>query len=237
LDAKNFLSLAHQLIFPSQCQLCGEPALLNLPLCNLCLKKVQEIGALRCEVCGKAFTGEVNRLCGSCIKEKPKFDQARAWAKFEEPMVQIIHQFKYQRGFYFANWMIDSLFKLYLQEFSSQKFDLLIPIPLHWKRLLQRGYNQTLILAQPLSKKLKIPLSTTILQKTRNTHPQVRLSSAQRKENLKKSFQLKKPESVEGKNILLIDDVITSGATANEAGKILKQAGANKVCILALART
>jgi len=237
LNPNSFLGLAYELIFPSQCQLCGDLAHFKIPLCNTCLKKVQKIGNLRCEICGKAFTGETNRICGNCIKEKPKFDQARAWAKFEEPMVQIIHQFKYQRGFQFANWMVNNLVEVHQTQFSDQKFDLLIPIPLHWKRLLQRGYNQALILAQPLSKKLKIPLDTTILQKTTNTPPQVGLSSAQRKENLKKSFQIKKPKLIAGKNILLVDDVITSGATANEASKILKQAGAKKVCILALART
>ena len=102
-----------------------------------------------------------------------------------------------------------------------------MPVPLHWRRLLSRGYNQALILARPISRKLKIPIAAGALGRAINNPTQVGLSRPQRKENLKKVFQVKNPVKVADKNILLIDDVITTGATVDEVARVLRKAGAN----------
>ncbi len=230
--------LALELVFPGFCYLCDGVAQESLPLCSECLDQIERIGTSRCAVCGKKLDGGVpDRRCGDCIRHQPAFAQARAFAKYQDPMKSIIHRFKYSRGFYFLDWMADSLVRVYEREFNAERFDLIIPIPLHWVRVLKRGYNQALILARPLSGKLGIPIAPGALIRTRNTEPQAGLSAAKRKENLKNSFRVKSAKRIKGKNILLIDDVITTGTTINEAAKTLRKAGAEKVCALALART
>lgn len=231
-----FLELARELLFPSFCILCRNPAEMGLPVCPDCLSRMEFISA-KCGLCGEPFTGEVSeRLCRDCMTEKPHFDKARAWLKFQEPVIGIIHSFKYQRQFQFLDWMAQGLSQLFQTEFAGQKFDMLIPVPLHWQRLMQRGYNQAFILARPMSRKLKIPLRPGALTRARNNPPQVGLTRPQRKENIKKVFAVKNPKMVSGKNILLVDDVITTGATVDEAAKVLRKAGADSVSVLALAR-
>lgn len=229
---------ALELVFPSFCHLCRRSAEESLPLCPDCLEQIERIGKSRCEICGKGFTGETpDRRCGDCLGHQPAFARARAFARYQDPMLSIIHRFKYNRGFYFLDWMIQGLLGVYQREFSEEKFELLVPIPLHWRRILRRGYNQAFILAKPLSQKLGIPIAPGALIRTRNTEAQAGLSPAQRKENVKKSFRVKSQKLVAEKRILLIDDVITTGITINEAAKTLKKAGAERVCALALART
>ena len=150
--------------------------------------------------------------------------------------MEIVHRFKYQREFAFLAWMSDEMAGVYQEEFAPLDFDLIIPVPLHWQRLLKRGYNQSQLLARFLAKKINLPLAPSVLVRTKNTPPQVGLSRNQREKNLKKAFLVKKPSLVEGKKLLLIDDVITTGATIEEASRTLKRAGAELVGVLAFAR-
>ncbi len=118
--------------------------------------------------------------------------------------------------------------------FSS--YDLLIPVPLHRSRLRQRGFNQTVILGNILKKKYHLPLHTNILQRTAHTLPQVTLPVKARKVNMRNAFKVKESQSVEGKTILLLDDVYTTGATMNECARILKKSGASRVDGFVIAR-
>lgn len=236
MSRSGVLELARELLFPSFCALCTNPAEMGMPLCPDCLSRMEFISA-RCGLCGEPFSGEpAERLCKDCMTEKPHFEKARAWLKFQEPVTGIVHGFKYQRQFQFLDWMARGLCRLFQKEFAGQKFDMLVPLPMHWQRLMQRGYNQALILARPISQKLKIPLRTGTLVRVRNNPPQVGLTRPARKQNIKKVFAVKNPKMVSGKNILLIDDVITTGATVDEAARVLRKAGAESVSVLALAR-
>lgn len=230
------MELARELLFPSICYLCSGHADSGMPLCPDCLAKVEFIGS-RCEICGEPFTGEgIERLCGDCLDARPHFEKARAWVKFQDPVSEIAHRFKYQRAFHFLDWMAEGMIRTASTELSGQRFDMIIPVPLHWRRLLTRGYNQALILARPVSRALKIPVRAGALVRAVHNPPQVGLSRPARKENMKKVFKVTNPKKVAGKNILLLDDVITTGATMDEAAKVLKKAGAKSVCALAFAR-
>jgi len=233
---KKSSAIVLEVLFPSFCYLCSQPAPSGMPLCEECLNQIEKINN-KCRICGVAFS-EITpeHICGRCRKEKPKFDLARGWVKFTDPASQIIHQFKYQRGFYFLNWIADGLAELYETEFASLDFDLIVPVPLHWKRLIQRGYNQALILAKALARRIKLPLNPSLLKRKINTQTQVGLSINQRKKNLKNAFEVKQKDKVFGKRILVVDDVITTGTTANEVSKALKNAGAEIVGIIAFAR-
>jgi ComF family protein len=230
------MHLARELLFPSFCYLCREPAHEGMPLCPECLSKIELIQN-RCQICGEPFSGEAGeRSCGDCMQDPPHFVKARAWARFGGPMLDVIHKFKYQRGFQFAEWMAAGMIEVFEKEFADQEVDLIVPVPLHWRRLLSRGYNQALILARPISRKLKIPIAAGVLARAVNNPSQVGLSRPKRKENLKKVFQVESKSKVAGKNILLIDDVITTGATVDEVARVLRKAGAESVCVLAFAR-
>jgi ComF family protein len=229
-------NLVKEIVFPSICYLCSSPARTGMPLCADCLAKFDYLGESRCDICGEAFAGGVAHLCADCLDSKPKFAKARAFVKFSEPATRIVHAFKYQRGFHYLDWMVAGMLEVFKREFAGEKFDLLIPMSLHWRRLMARGYNQALILARPLSRKLRIPLEASVLNRAKNNPPQVGLSKAERRENLKKVFEVTNRKTVEDKTVLLVDDVITTGATANEAARALRKAGAEKVCVLAFAR-
>lgn len=238
MAATGILDLARELVFPSQCALCGTPSLTGDPLCDKCLGSLELISGSRCDICGEAFApGTDAHTCGDCATERPNFEEARAWLKFQAPVNSIIHLFKYKRGFYFLDWMVSGMVETFRREYAGREFDLVAPIPLHWRRLLTRGYNQALILAKPIGRKLKMKVAPGALSRTGNTPPQVGLSRNQRKENLKKAFAIKDPKRVAGKKILLVDDVITTGATVDEAARVLKKAGAREVRVLAFGRT
>jgi ComF family protein len=115
--------------------------------------------------------------------------------------------------------------------------DVAIPVPLHKKRLRQRGFNQSLLLAHGVSERFMIPLNYDNLIRSRYTRPQVELSGIERAENVRGAFNLLRPAEICEKKILLIDDVFTTGATMNECAKVLKDAGASTVTVLTLART
>ena len=113
MAAAGALHLVQELLFPSFCYLCREPAQVGMPLCPECLSKIELIQN-RCRICGESFSGEAGeRECGDCMKDPPHFEKARAWARFAGPMLQVIHCFKYQRGFQFANWMASGMIEVF----------------------------------------------------------------------------------------------------------------------------
>ena len=158
-------NLVKELVFPSICYLCSRPARAGMPLCPECLAKLDYLGESRCDICGEAFAGGgVSHLCAECLDQKPRFAKARAFVKFSAPAVQIVHAFKYQRGFHYLDWMVSGMLIIFSREFAGEKFNCLIPMSLHWRRLMTRGYNQALILTRPLSRKLRIPLAASVLK-------------------------------------------------------------------------
>jgi ComF family protein len=120
--------------------------------------------------------------------------------------------------------------------FPFSDLDLVVPVPLHPRRLRERGFNQSLLLARQVSKRQSIPLDFTSLQRVRQTAPQTRLSGPERRKNVRGAFRVTAPESVAGRRVLLVDDVFTTGATIQECTESLLEAGAKEVCVLTLAR-
>jgi ComF family protein len=121
-------------------------------------------------------------------------------------------------------------------DFKLSENDLVIPVPLHTRRLRERGFNQSLLLARQVSRRRSIPLNFTALQRARQTQPQTQLSGPERRKNVRGAFEVRKREAVKGKRILLIDDVFTTGATVQECAYVLREAGATEVQVLTLAR-
>lgn len=160
---------------------------------------------------------------------------ARAAGTYEGALKETIHRWKYEERTYLTAFFGEKLTEVFYRYWNSQSFDLILPVPLHPKRLKERGFNQALLLAKELSRRTRIPCSKRLLRKRFPTPPQVDLSGEEREKGVRRSFHIPKAEEVKGRSILLVDDVYTTGATVNECSKMLLRAGAERVDVLTLA--
>lgn len=160
---------------------------------------------------------------------------ARAAGTYEGALREMIHRWKYGERTYLTTFFGEKLAEVFFRYWNSQSFDLILPVPLHSQRLRERGFNQALLLAKELSRRTRIPCSKRLLRKRFPTAPQVDLSGQEREKGVRRSFHVPNPEQIEGRSILLVDDVYTTGATVNECSKVLLRAGAEQVAVLTLA--
>lgn len=237
-----FLSPILNLLYPTTCAICNQKTLNHF--CPTCWDKIELLKPPLCPKCGRPFSSEVtllrspDHLCYECREIKTYFDKAIAIGPYDGTLAEAIHFFKYggKKG------LARPLGKIMIEYINSNSSLFpaepveALPVPLHPKRLRQREFNQSLLLAKEISKALGIPLIPDNLQRIRWTRPQIELKGEERLKNVKGAFKVKNPKKIEGKSILLIDDVYTTGATVRECSKVLKKAGADKVYVLTLAR-
>ena len=227
-----------QFLLPPQCHCCekildeGQQG-----ICSDCLSEIHWIEPPFCSVCGTPFVSQEVRShpCSSCLTKRRYFTMARALGAYHGSLQEVIHRWKYQGKAtltpFLGQWMTERFYRYW----DPKLFDFLISVPLHKQRLRERGFNQALLLVKELSHRTGIPYRKRILQKVRPTLPQVNLSGAEREKGVRGSFQIVGKEELEGKTILLVDDVYTTGATVNECSKMLLAAGAERVDVLTLA--
>ncbi len=219
-------------MIPEVCLLCHAPSQ-HHGLCAGCRQDLPWLTEPHCPVC--ALPSPANQVCGQCITHPPAFTAAFAAFRFEYPLVGVIHRFKYQGdwrlGSTLAKWLAQGL---QVQTSLDYKPDLVIPIPLHTSRLKERGFNQAQLLAEQWAVDNKIPLAKFLLQRIVPTGSQAALDKEERLRNLHDAF-LSNPE-VMNKHILLIDDVMTTGATLEQASRELLRSGAKRVDVACLAR-
>jgi ComF family protein len=176
------------------------------------------------------FSSQYSNVCGQCLKKSPPFSKAIIYGLYEGVLAEAINQLKFNG----LKRLSKPLGKLLLS-LDLPAMDGVVPIPLDIKRIRERGFNQSLLIARVISKMMKVPLLMDILLKKRATHPQIGLSAKERLSNLKNSFEVK--GNIKGLRLLLVDDVMTTGATVTECSKVLMKAGAKEVNVLALARS
>ena len=227
-------------IFPPQCLGCAE--IIDQGdgriFCPSCESRIHFITGSICHICGTTFPDSPadNHLCGECLEKKPHFSHARAIFSYEDVILNSIHQFKYKNdistGEMLASFMADFSFP----DIDFSDYSLMMPVPLHIKRLRERGFNQSLILARAIGRKKHIPVNFSLLKRHKYTLTQTGYHKQERKQNIRGAFEVTDSKKITGSNILLIDDVYTTGATVNECAKILMKAGAQKVSVLTLAR-
>ncbi len=228
------------IVFPPQCISCAAilQPLTEKVFCSLCREKIKFLTGSLCPICGIMFSDSpsASHLCGNCLEKRPYFSSARAVAGYETIMLNAIHQFKYGRdlsiGALLASFMADFSFP----DLEFKDYSLIIPVPLHIKKLRKRGFNQAIILADAIGKKWQIPINFSLLKRCKFTLSQTGLDKKERERNIKRAFEVRNKEKIVGRNIILVDDVYTTGATLNECAKILTKAGAQKVAVLTLAR-
>jgi ComF family protein len=220
-----------QFLLPNYCLLC-QVNFAPHGLCEACEAELAWQQAC-CPICADPL--EISLPCGRCLNHPPNFDQAIVPLHYQGAVQQLITQLKFSEKLSCANVLSHLMIKHLIQDKNFIKPDLLLPVPLHAKRIQERGFNQALEIAKPLAKALKIPFERHLLFKKIFTMPQVGQTFAVRKKNLKNSFALRK--ALAGKHVGIVDDVMTTGSTVNEIAKLLKAQGATRVTVLAVART
>lgn len=194
-----------------------------------------------CAICGDPFSGAgPDHLCHRCLSRRPSFGVARACTIYRAgdsdagPLARAIHRYKYTPDIALAPTLGRLLAKR-TPGFTTA-YDLIIPIPLHINRLRWRGFNQAQLLARPLARMRGVPIDPFAVERSRATTPQVELDVAARRRNVIDAFRVPDARRVRGRSILLVDDIYTTGATANECTRTLRRAGAVHVDVLVLAR-
>ena len=229
-------------ILPVQCATC-DIALSDDPVpffCRSCWDAIQPLRGPFCPCCGRPFASSYalqyspDHLCGPCRRDPPAYTCARSLYLYASPLQEAVRLFKYNKKVALA----DALGALMNQAtFEPAHIDMIIPVPLYPTRLRDREYNQSLLLADRVSRARKIPLSYDNLIRIRETAPQTDLSRAVRLKNLRRAFAVRRPQEISGRHVLIIDDVFTTGTTVNECAKALRKAGASGVYVRTLART
>lgn len=220
------------LLFPSKCPLCGNisDSYVFNPICSNCWGMIQKYDGPSCRICGIPTISNQTTACESCIKDEQPFFQIIYYGLYEGILRKAIHLLKF-KGIKRLAKPLSSL----LLELPFPETDIIIPVPLHLKKLRQREFNQTALIGHYLSKQLKIPMLNDCLIKIRETAAQTSLKRDERLKNVRKAFVALK--SLDGQKVLLLDDVITSGATVRECSKSLIEAGAKRILVLALAHS
>lgn len=225
---------------PPRCPFCGGDVNDGSSggVCSSCFNRIRKIAHPHCLRCGIGFTSEAgeDHLCSDCLAGTGYFAKARALAHYEGILPEIISRYKYRGDSRLARSLGDLLASYEDPDFSFQDYRLVVPVPLHPLRLRRRGFNQSLLLARRISRRYSLPLDFTSLRRIRATAPQTELSAAERRKNIRGAFAVSRRHTLAEKDILLIDDVFTTGSTVEECAKVLLKAGANRVDVLTLAR-
>lgn len=216
-------------------------------LCSSCIAEFTPVGTPKCTMCGEPFksTTSGDHLCSSCINRKKYFLCARASAVYEGSVLKVIQAYKYSGRTMLAKPLGIMLYITFLRYYSAEDIDTLLAVPLHERRLRNRGYNQALLMIKnwpgvatdnPALSTKKFSIETEALVRRKNTSTQTGLDRRQRVKNLKNAFRVEIPQRISGKKILLVDDVYTTGSTVEECARVLVKAGAETVYVLTLAR-
>ena len=231
-----WVTAALDLVFPPLCPVCDGilGAGRHDPLCGACWEGFGRIAPPWCRCCGAPLG--IEGLCGACRGRRPRFAYARAAVLYGDLVREAIHAFKFggRRGL--ANPLGDLLAGLGLSALPGAAPDALVPVPLHPRRARERGYDQALLLARRLERAWSLTVVADALLRAVPTQPQTDLDAAARRRNVRDAFAVRRPELIAGRHVVLVDDVLTTGATAGECARALYRAGAAAVGVLTVAR-
>ncbi|HZJ54244.1 MAG TPA: double zinc ribbon domain-containing protein [Myxococcaceae bacterium] len=221
------------LVFPPACAACAALLELEAPFCDLCNLATEPVPLPGCRRCAEPL--ERPGVCPRCLGAPPPFGAAHAAFVHTGPLARAIHRFKYEGHSELALPLARALADASSAWFGGLGGEpVLVPIPLHHRRLIRRGYDQAALLARALARATGVPLRSTLLRRVRATRRQVGLSEAERTENVHRAFSTR--GSLPAGPVVLVDDVLTTGATARAASAALREVGARRVYVLTLAR-
>jgi len=228
------------LVYPEVCQLChGQRANARDGLvCSQCWSRVRFIRPPFCRRCGLPFAGDLTAAfeCTNCRELKLHFSSARSAVVAKSTVLEAIHRFKYSRALWFESFLADLLLREAVPALRGQPWDLIVPVPLHPLKQREREFNQAEVLARHLSAATKIPLQTKILRRVTPTRTQTLLTRDERAKNMSGAFAVPAGVRLDGKKIILVDDVFTTGATTSACAAAVRRAGAAEACVWTVAR-
>ncbi len=231
-------------LLAGRCVLCQQSLRQEPDICEACVADLPWIGHC-CQICALPLTDSNQPVCGECLSAPPAFSRTVACWRYETPVAQLISQFKYRRRYAYGQSLCQlaekSIVSAYTQSDTDSSHgypDALIPVPMHWFRRIRRGFNHSELLAQRMGQPLGLTIEH-VIKRHQFTASQQSLNAAERKQNLKRAFALTATgmQKIQGKRLTLVDDVMTTGATARELSKLLINAGASEVHVWVLART
>jgi ComF family protein len=232
---------ALSVFIPYTCPGCGKPC--EKLICDECAPKAARIAAPYCEICGRPLPPGVSDTsgCRKCRDGAVEFDRCRSVFFYRPPVDAMVKRFKFNRNFAMGRWLRDAACERAAREpeffegCECGSADAVVPVPLHPFRWLRRGFNQSEFFADGFKQAWGIPRLDCLVRK-RNTRPQSLLPVKERAKNVRGAFAVRKGARIEGRKLILVDDVMTTGATIDECSKVLKKAGAARVCVLTIAR-
>lgn len=228
------MNLLIELLFPRRCPICDKPVKkLGDLICHECEKTIQYVKSPFCLKCGKGLEDGRKEYCVDCEENQHFFDRGRALYEYTF-MKESIYRFKYEHRKEYAAFLGRDLVKRLGRDIIALHADAIIPVPLHYKRLKKRGYNQAALLAREVGKHLNIPVYENIVQRCRETLPQKEVSGKERQNNLKNAFKIVQND-VKLKTIIIIDDIYTTGSTMDAMSKCFRDAGVQKIYCISLA--
>lgn len=221
-------------VYPQSCPICGKPlARGENQVCEECWSNLTILPAPFCPYCKSFLEDENSVLKHDSVCLDPPEDRrilaVRSLGTFDDHYQKLIHRFKYGKKLPLGKRLAESLGRVVSETRSFTNYDLVIPVPLHRTRQRERGFNQSGVLAEGISKATGVSLVKDLLKRKRNTKDQTYLNALQRAENVKGAFVVKEPDRIEGRTVILVDDVMTTGATLNECATILCEAGSGRI--------
>ena len=232
------------ILFPAPCGVCGEILgdASRIPICRPCLALLVPWSAPMCPRCGRPFVSRVaveglaQPLCHGCRRGLYDFDFARSYGAYSPAMARAIVLLKYQQVTPLADWFAGRLLPLAREHASQFAADVVVPVPLHPARQRERGYNQAELIARALAKRLGLPCRPYLLVRTRPRPEKLRLTLGERWRSVRNAFDIREGTQVDKLRVLLLDDVLTTGATLDACSRALRQAGAAYVAAMTVAR-
>ncbi len=232
------------LFFPAPCRICGEllDSANRIPLCRSCLMSLRPMGEPCCARCGRPFVSSVAvqveglPLCHLCRRGLYDFDFARSYGIYTESMAGAIMLLKYQQVTPLAAWFAAHLRETFDHHREMFLADIVVPVPAHAARQRERGYNHAELIAKPLARSLGWPCRSYLLVRSRPRPDKLRLSLRERWRSVRGAYTIRNGLRVDNLRVLLVDDVLTTGATLDACSRALRKAGASKVVALTVAR-
>lgn len=226
--------------YPPVCQICGADRATPDAgfVCGKCWTGVRFIKPPFCERCGLPYEGDITTVfeCSNCRDVELHFSTARSAVAAKGVTLEVIHRFKYQRALWFEPFLVDLLVRAAQPVLRGQAWDLVVPVPLHATKEREREFNQAERIAAGLARVLQIPMRADLVRRELPTRTQTLLTKKQRAENVRRAFTAAAGAQLNGARIILVDDVLTTGATTSACARVLRAIGAGEVCVWTVAR-
>jgi len=220
-------------VFPKTCPVCDNIIRYDEKICRKCVTKIKYIEEPRCKKCSKQLKDETAEYCLDCSRTHHLYRNGIAAFLYDDVVSKSIYKFKYHNRRTYAEYYGETIAKRYEAIIKSWHADVIIPVPIHEKKLIKRGYNQAGLIAKQLGINLGMKVDEKVLLRTVNTRPQKEMTKAERKKNLEKAFKISR-NVVRYRKVILVDDIYTTGSTIDECARVLLGAGVQDVYFVSL---